>query len=91
MNKRMRTANPFCSATELAVLRALVKHKDQGATSIAVLIRMSSATFYHALASLERRHIVHRLSRAHYEVTPKGKLLVKTAGRLEKMHEGRDE
>lgn len=81
----MRTKNPFCTGTQLAVLRALnIYRASMTLAAMAQKIRMSPATFNHALGSLRRAHHIEKDKYGYYVLTKTGALLHRCAFELER-------
>lgn len=81
----MRTKNPFCTGTELAVLRAINLYRASlTLAEMARKIRMSPATFNHALASLRRARRVVKDQYGYYVLSKTGSLLHRCSFELER-------
>lgn len=83
----MRTKNPFCTGTQLAVLRAIRVHYLTRVNEMARLIRMSDATFGHALTALSRAGHIEKDQAGSYILTSTGRYLIKCAQQLEQAKE----
>jgi predicted transcriptional regulator len=82
--ERMRTKNPFCTGTQLAVLQVIRLHGHLRVTDMALLIKMSSASFAHALAELiDEGHLTKDEEAGKYVVTKTGVLLIDCAKKIE--------
>ena len=79
--KRMRTKNPFCTATQLVVLQTIKAHPLMRVTAMSRNARISSATFSHALVQLLTQGHIEK-DYGHYLVTVTGSYLIDCANRI---------
>jgi hypothetical protein len=82
--KRTRIKSPFCTGTELVVLRAVRAHPDTYVNEMARLIEMSNDTFAHALTDLVRSGHLLKDQYGLYSVTETGECLIDCARKIER-------
>lgn len=80
----MRTKNPFCTGTDLAVMRAIRAYPGKRVNEMARLIEMSDATFSHSLVDLQRAGHIRKTKTASYRVAYTGGVLLDCAARIER-------
>lgn len=80
----MRTKNPFCTGTDLAVMRAIRAYPGKRVNEMALLIEMSDATFSHSLVNLHRAGHIKRAGTASYRLGYTGRLLLDCAEHIER-------
>jgi hypothetical protein len=86
--KRMRTKNPFCTATQLVVLQTIKAHPGKRVGVMAREARLSASIFSHALVQLLTQGHIEK-DYGHYLVTVTGSCLIDCANRIARTRGGK--